>query len=498
MPRRIATVSHPLLPLSCVHSWTKSNRQFCGIKSVLTRSNWRLCDSKCTSKRSTVRSASCRWSLPTSSTLSSPSRRKITSRIFVACLPDSGRVQYGRDVAPLLLSQICRQWREIAISSPELWASVDLYFPSEKRVEDNGPLPLLNVCFSRAKRRLLPVTIRTNYNDIPRLLLSLLSSVAARLHTVELSLSQKDFQYLARDNIEFPNLKRLALVAYKDRTAPDYDPLSIFGNAPSLADLNVQSQPRDAILDTYPLLTSIELGYVHVHAVLAMLHRYPRLLHFTAQIKHDGSAHRGDQPLLVPRLESLVIYGPDIDFLSAPNLRRLEFDTGWRGPVFSTLLPFLARSSCILDHLSFNIQHEDSESDFLACLKAVPALSSLQIDVCKDDRFIRMINCDPPVVPQLQMLQISASYEKFDYLAFTQLLQLRRDDIGPLTQLHSVQLELEENEPDYAIDEDSWLPESVTIEFDKLVAGGLKLRVTLDDRYVWSKGGDIDVCEDFP
>ncbi|KAJ7646296.1 hypothetical protein DFH06DRAFT_997714, partial [Mycena polygramma] len=54
---------------------------------------------------------------------------EITSRIFVACLPDAGRVQYGRDVAPLLLSQICRQWREIAISSSELWASVDLSRP---------------------------------------------------------------------------------------------------------------------------------------------------------------------------------------------------------------------------------------------------------------------------------------------------------------------------------------------------------------------------------
>ncbi|KAJ7659542.1 hypothetical protein DFH06DRAFT_925144, partial [Mycena polygramma] len=46
---------------------------------------------------------------------------EIISRIFLACLPDHGRVRPARSAPPLLLAQICRQWRYIVISSSELW-----------------------------------------------------------------------------------------------------------------------------------------------------------------------------------------------------------------------------------------------------------------------------------------------------------------------------------------------------------------------------------------
>ncbi|KAJ7140755.1 hypothetical protein C8R44DRAFT_530102, partial [Mycena epipterygia] len=45
----------------------------------------------------------------------------ITSRIFVECLPTHGRVRPSPRNAPLILSQICRQWREIALSISDLW-----------------------------------------------------------------------------------------------------------------------------------------------------------------------------------------------------------------------------------------------------------------------------------------------------------------------------------------------------------------------------------------
>ncbi|KAJ7660146.1 hypothetical protein DFH06DRAFT_914375, partial [Mycena polygramma] len=46
---------------------------------------------------------------------------EITSQIFVACLPDHSRVRPSANTPPLVLPQICRQWREIALSLPELW-----------------------------------------------------------------------------------------------------------------------------------------------------------------------------------------------------------------------------------------------------------------------------------------------------------------------------------------------------------------------------------------
>ncbi|KAJ7060090.1 hypothetical protein C8F01DRAFT_989043, partial [Mycena amicta] len=47
----------------------------------------------------------------------------ITSRIFIACLPEHGRVRMLSEAVPLKLSWVCRNWREIALATPELWAS---------------------------------------------------------------------------------------------------------------------------------------------------------------------------------------------------------------------------------------------------------------------------------------------------------------------------------------------------------------------------------------
>ncbi|KAJ7620740.1 hypothetical protein DFH06DRAFT_1305973 [Mycena polygramma] len=418
---------------------------------------------------------------------------EIISRIFAACLPDHGRVRPTPSAPPLLLAQICRQWRHISISLSELWSSADLRFPYHGDVENNWPLPLLGAWFSRAKTRPLSITIRGNYNDMPGPLFSLLSSVGGRLHTLELNLAERDFRYLEQENIVFTHLKRLAVFSYSHRT-PDFHPLSAFSSVPSLTELRVQSEPPVSISNLYPSLTSVELGAASFRAVLTMLRQYPRLLHLRANVKDDMPAHFGNQPLLVPQLQSLIIRASNIDFLSLPGVRRLELDMD-DTPVFSTLLPFIARSSCVLDHLALRIGPDDSASDLLSCLKAAPTLSSLRIDVSEDDRFIRLISCDPPVLSQLQTLQISATYENFDYLGFTQLLQLRRDDISPLARLESVQLQLVRIHTENAL-QDHWLPESVKIEFDKLITQGLKLRVTVDGRsYVWPEGdtGELDL-----
>ncbi|KAJ7185152.1 hypothetical protein GGX14DRAFT_331556, partial [Mycena pura] len=46
---------------------------------------------------------------------------EITSRIFLECLPHYGRVCPSPHSPPLLLTQICRHWRNIALSMGELW-----------------------------------------------------------------------------------------------------------------------------------------------------------------------------------------------------------------------------------------------------------------------------------------------------------------------------------------------------------------------------------------
>ncbi|KAF8152014.1 hypothetical protein K438DRAFT_1433339, partial [Mycena galopus ATCC 62051] len=46
---------------------------------------------------------------------------EVISMIFVHCLPAHGRVRPSPRRAPLLLAQICTLWREIALSTGQLW-----------------------------------------------------------------------------------------------------------------------------------------------------------------------------------------------------------------------------------------------------------------------------------------------------------------------------------------------------------------------------------------
>ncbi|KAF8187226.1 hypothetical protein K438DRAFT_1545995, partial [Mycena galopus ATCC 62051] len=46
---------------------------------------------------------------------------EVVSLIFVHCLPDHDRVRPSPRRAPLLVAQICTLWREIALSTGQLW-----------------------------------------------------------------------------------------------------------------------------------------------------------------------------------------------------------------------------------------------------------------------------------------------------------------------------------------------------------------------------------------
>ncbi|KAJ7581575.1 hypothetical protein C8J56DRAFT_1100882, partial [Mycena floridula] len=64
--------------------------------------------------------------------LFSPIRRvplDVLLQIFVKCLPESGKPLMEAAQAPLLLTHVCKAWREIAVGDPELWKSLHIAVP---------------------------------------------------------------------------------------------------------------------------------------------------------------------------------------------------------------------------------------------------------------------------------------------------------------------------------------------------------------------------------
>ncbi|KAJ6573380.1 hypothetical protein DFH09DRAFT_1277033 [Mycena vulgaris] len=96
--------------------------------------------------------------------LVSPVRRlpdDIVGTIFVAALPSTRNPAISSDEAPLLLCQICRSWRIIALATPRLWARIHVVVQTQSRIQNltdmvtswlarSGTVPLeFSIFFSR-------------------------------------------------------------------------------------------------------------------------------------------------------------------------------------------------------------------------------------------------------------------------------------------------------------------------------------------------------------
>ncbi|KAJ7753376.1 hypothetical protein DFH07DRAFT_697981, partial [Mycena maculata] len=53
----------------------------------------------------------------------------IMQKIFVACLPSGQNFVIAEHDAPLLLCHVCRGCRNLALTTPRLWASLDISVP---------------------------------------------------------------------------------------------------------------------------------------------------------------------------------------------------------------------------------------------------------------------------------------------------------------------------------------------------------------------------------
>ncbi|KAJ7589237.1 hypothetical protein C8J56DRAFT_1164106 [Mycena floridula] len=71
--------------------------------------------------------------------LLSPIRRlvpEILQQIFVACLPTDYNAIMHKSQPPVLLTRICRRWREIAMKTAELWTSIHITIPLDKSAKE--------------------------------------------------------------------------------------------------------------------------------------------------------------------------------------------------------------------------------------------------------------------------------------------------------------------------------------------------------------------------
>jgi hypothetical protein len=297
---------------------------------------------------------------------------------------------------PVVLSSVCRRWRDVATSNGKLWAEIDVV------TDTDGSIPwrsLIELRLSRSKTA--PLAIKVTQGTPGSSSFSTMIPILCFLRPY--LLRAKSFQLLFLDssttsthqlptfgNKTFCPLLRSVVLLTDNLSLRDMTWLStLLFPAPDLSEVywgsehcldqvnwgNLRSLKLDPgslylppqWLDT--LCCGEELRHLHLH---------------TSSPEWEDEGH---VEAILPKLESLTLrshqpFGPTLDWFTLPKLQTLVFQAHLDSPDLSWPLPefraFLSRSSCTLTELIF------SDTRFLdrqlsECLALLPSLSKLRI-----------------------------------------------------------------------------------------------------------------------
>ncbi|KAJ7706973.1 hypothetical protein B0H17DRAFT_1125767 [Mycena rosella] len=203
-------------------------------------------------------------------------------KIFLHCLPDVEFVEPDMTSAPLLLCGICRQFREIVLSTPELWSSLsfDLGWADDDGIEE-GILRWL----SRARRNPLSLCLSDPegmwISDSAWSIMQTVVGLSPQWRNIDLNLA--------------PNWGKLPV-------AGEVGPYNVrgfsvrisFHDAPKLRqwrniDLNLAPNWLDSTLPlggNFPLLEKLALTMLDGFSVRISIHDAPKLRQFVASVYH--------------------------------------------------------------------------------------------------------------------------------------------------------------------------------------------------------------------
>ncbi|KAF7354744.1 hypothetical protein MSAN_01388500 [Mycena sanguinolenta] len=393
---------------------------------------------------------------------------EVTAEIFVFCLPPIRLSKYEDSChvvphsvadAPLLFLRVCRAWRDIALATPRLWASIRLPSGGRWRPFDSwlswlaraGSCPLSLALRPPRQplvddfRRHIP-TVESwdwddaesyypgspppearaekfdkstrKFEDLDRFFQELLER-AAQWYDVDLFSTYEEllehharFKSALHGNLHV--LERLKLNysgEYRSNAAfyryddDDSTPVTItvFERAPKLHDVFLIYLPPSFIVLPWAQLTSFTGEYLSLRNCLEVLRLTPHLIECSfgkIYLPHDDDpADVLPVNVALNRLQSFTIYGTEehrMDLLSALTLPKLT-KLHHLPRVPKTFIDFLSRSSPKLHELSTGRCY----ATLLEALPLIPSLAVLSIHP-----FCGPLRDVPDFMPNLQSLEI--------------------------------------------------------------------------------------------
>ncbi|KAG1814008.1 uncharacterized protein BJ212DRAFT_388439 [Suillus subaureus] len=302
--------------------------------------------------------------------LSSPISRlptEILSEIFLYCLPEDEHLVYASRQAPMLLTRICRRWREVAVGFPKLWCRLQVEFWyegwQERTIRDWETRAFgYDSWLKRSGGR--PVSLRLECGTDWSKLQSLLQPYAQQVSSLLLGFISCDGPFMMED---FHALKELTIRQYICNDPARAVNCSLSKLPLNLRRINVENvwfnrNRLNAFADSaLARLTHLEINVDGRHACTHILRLCPNL----SSLKMTGLFHPSQtaEPVTHTNLQSLHLswtvlrnFGGDpglFNVITLPNLRVLEVSVRGVWP-HESFMEFLTRSKCPLERLVFH------------------------------------------------------------------------------------------------------------------------------------------------
>ncbi|KAJ7078326.1 hypothetical protein B0H15DRAFT_1025922 [Mycena belliarum] len=399
---------------------------------------------------------------------------EITIEIFLRCAASNRLPSPSPSEAPLLLAQICSQWRRLALDTPVLWRYL-LFEGTSSFVE------LLKLWLSRSGSMPLDYTL---YCSEPSRTGALIEASILHSHRwSNISLGLPLTSYPALDGLPLPVLRSITVQIHQSVSNEVVRSPVIIPHAPLLRAAHIQSLPRLKVYVPLRNLTTLQLSRgVELARCMKILENCPELVHL--DVDTTGSADISS-PLVIEHLESLAFNLGEVHILlhlTLPRLRRLTAAGQMVASHVSHLDSFVQRSACILDFLSVHGALE------LGTLHAWLRSASHSNSVAE----LELVRCAawytpgdmpsllqaPDVLSGLKRLRISGNQPShLDHNRLIDVLRARREKTTGWVVLESVVIDLDCRRP-------HGMPTSVRASLRALAAEGLVIKFTTTDRSV--------------
>ncbi|KAJ7462116.1 hypothetical protein FB451DRAFT_1267850 [Mycena latifolia] len=390
---------------------------------------------------------------------------EIAAEIFSLCLPSIQELRKDdrpitrrlETQAPTPFLGVCRTWRDIALGTPALWATLSLCFDfiAEEVVAEPGAVEgFIDMWLGRAAFRPLSLIFSAKFAEDRPFILSRMRDVinryAHRLEYIELETSQHDIQQLGLDSVALPLLRRAAISDNFEPWPDPSNPVHIYSNAPQLHHLIVLGMtPISYYTPPWLQLTKFD-GEIHGLDPFMLA---PNLVEVRCSVQWTGILPTS--PVLHPCLQSLTISQsehafnePDFDLLPHLNLPVLQFlhisDIYVEPEALTRSLDaFLTRSSPPLRTLSANVDRAFEEWE--KCIRRVATtLENLELHLADDNFQYQVFNLGSQdssynPLPHLRTLHFINAFSGTDFNDMVDFLR-RRSTTPTLAKLRSFRL----------------------------------------------------------